>query len=211
MLKRKREVFAPTDGMLLVMDETSERGARGIDFTGTTGLLERFWLCFRSSRLRTDDMDLAQAMGVQVSRKIVTRRAPDVDAGTIIAIDGKVYDVTRVDLTSKNMTLWLSELTHDGTCVLHATKVTRDARGEASTQDSPTTVYVRRARMGGETHAKAGAQTIWPTVELTIRACDWCGERSVTYKGATYAITSTKGDGEWLALTCEEGAPQHGQ
>lgn len=211
VLRRKREVFAPTDGILHVMDETEGRRARGVDFTGTVGLAPRFRLDYRQSRLRTEDLDLADATGVRVTRKVVTRRAPNVDAGTVCAIDGTAYDLTRVDLASKNMTLWLSELTSDGTCVLHATTVTRDARGEATATPADTTVYVRTARMGGETHTKAGGQTIWPTVELTLRACDWCGERSVTYKDVTYQVASTKGDGEWVTLSCEEGAMDHGQ
>ena len=211
MLRRKREVFAPTDGIISVMRETERRRERGVDFSGTDGLKPRFSLAYRQSRLRTEDMELAQADGVQVTRKVITRRAPDVDAGTICAVDGTAYDVTRVDFAAQNMTLWLSELTCDGTCDLHATKVTRDERGEADTADSDTTVYVRRARMGGETHSKAGAQSVWPTVELTLRAVDWCGERSVTYHGVTYKVASTKGDGEWITLSCEEGAVQRGQ
>lgn len=211
MLRRKREVFAPTDGILSVMDPTPARMNRGVDFSGTTGLEERHTLDFRSSRLRTEDIELAESDGVQVTRKVVTRRAPDVDAGTIVAIDGETYDVTRVDVTARNMTLWLSQLTTDGTCSLVATTSTRDERGEATTADVPTEVYVRSARMGGERHSKAGAQSVWPTVELTIRACDWAGERSVTFRRVTYAVTATANDGEWLRLTCEEGAVQHGQ
>lgn len=204
-------MFAPTDGILLVTDETERRQERGVDFGSTDGLTVRHSLAYRQSRLRTEDMDLAQAEGVQVTRKVVCRRAPDVDAGTTVTVDGRAYDVTRVDLSPANMTLWLSELTTDGTCTLLATKTTRDARGESSTQDVPTTVYVRRARMGGETHTKAGAQTVWPTVELTIRAIDWDGERSVEYRGVTYEVASTKGDGRWLILSCEQGAIHHGK
>lgn len=211
MLRRKREVFAPTDGVLSVMSPTSERMERGVDFSGTDGLEALFGLDFRSSRLRSEDLDLAESEGVQVTRKVVTRRAPGIDAGTTIAIDGDAYDVTRVDVAARNMTLWLSQLTSDGTCALHATRATRDERGEARSEDVPTEVYVRRARMGGERHSKAGAQSVWPTVELTIRACDWEGERSVTFRGVTYAVTATDGDGEWLRLTCEEGAVQHGK
>lgn len=211
MLRRKREVFAPTDGVLTVMTETSARAARGVDFSGTTGLVARFGLDFRSSRLRTEDLALAEAEGVQVTRKVVTRRAPGVDAGTTVAIDGRAHDVTRVDLAAKTMTLWLSELTCDGTCVLTATKATRDARGEATRAATPTTVYVRRARLGGETVTKAGSRVVWPTAEITIRACDWGGERKVTYRGVTYRVTGVRGDGEWLSLSCEEGAVEHGQ
>ena len=129
MLRRKREVFAPTDGVVYVTDVTSGRARRGIDYSGTEGLAKRFALDFRQSRLRTEDLELAETDGVQVSRKVVTRRAPGVDAGTTCVIGGRAYDVTRVDLAAKNMTLWLSEITTDGTCVLHGTKVERDARG----------------------------------------------------------------------------------
>ena len=211
MLRRKREVFAPTDGVLSVMSETGDRANRGIDFSGTDGLASRFGLAYRQSRLRTEDMELAEADGVQVTRKVVTRRAPGVDAGTTCAIGGRAYDVTRVDLAAKTMTLWLSELTTDGTCVLHATSVTRDGRGEMTQETVPTEVYVRTARMGGERGSSGGAQSVWPTVLLTLRACDWRGERSVTYRGVTYKVESTRGDGAWVELTCAEGAVQHGQ
>lgn len=211
MLRRKREVFAPTDGVLSVMAETAGRDARGIDFSTTDGLAVAFGLDFRSTRLRTEDMEMAEADGVQVTRKVVCRRAPGVDAGAIVAIGGRVYDVTRADMAARNMTLHLSEVTTDGTCTLHATTATRDARGESAATDVGTDVFVRNASKGGETHTRAGAQTIWPTVRLTLRARDWCGERSVTYRGVTYKVTSTDGDGEWLDLTCEEGAVQHGR
>ena len=208
MLRRKREVFAPTDGILVVMDETPERRARGVDFTGTEGLQGRHVLHFRQSRLRTDDVERAEADGVRVTRKVVCRLCPGVDAGAVVAIDHVAHDVTRVDFTARNMTLHLCELTHDGTCDLIATKSTRDARGERTTKETPTTVYVREARTGGEAAEKAGLQSVWPTIELTVRQCDWDGERHVTYRGLRYAIRSTSGDGEWLRLTCEEGVPE---
>lgn len=211
MLRRKREVFAPTDGVLLVMDEGDGRSERGVDFSSDEGLTERFPLAYRQTRLRTEDMELAQAEGVRVTRKVVTRRAPGVDAGTVVCIGGVAHDVTRADLAAKTMTLTLRELTCDGTATLSKTVVTRDARGEAHTQPVETEVHVLEARMGGETHSKAGGQTIWPTVSLTIRAIDWDGEHTVTYRGATYEVTSTRGDGAWLVLSCEEGAAQHGQ
>ena len=211
MLRRKREVFAPTDGKLSVMAESDERSARGVDFSTTDGLVVAFGLDFRQSRLRTEDVELSEADGVKVTRKVVCRRAPNVDAGTTIAINGEVYDVTRADLAPKNMTLTLSRITTDGTCVLHTTRVTRDARGESTTVPDDTEVFVRFAAMGGETHTRAGAQSVWPTVELTLRACDWDGELSVTYREVTYKVTATVGDGDWMRLTCEEGAVQHGQ
>jgi hypothetical protein len=62
--------------------------------------------------------------------------------------------------------------------------------------------------VGGEPAEKAGLQSVWPTIELTVRQCDWDGERHVSYKGIRYAVRSTKGDGNWLRLTCEEGVPE---
>ena len=211
MLRRKREVFAPTDGVVYVTDVTAGRARRGIDYSGTEGLAKRFALDYRQSRLRTEDLELAETDGVQVSRKVVTRRAPNVDAGTTCVIGGRAYDVTRVDLAAKNMTLWLSEITTDGTCVLHGTKVERDARGEMTTHAVDVEVYVHSASMGGERGSSGGAQSVWPTLRLTLRACDWRGERSVTYRGLTYKVASTQGDGAWVELQCEEGAVQHGQ
>lgn len=211
MLRRKREVFAPTDGKLFVMSESAGRRARGVDFSTTDGLTIAFGLDFRQSRLRTEDIEMAEADGVGVTRKVVCRRAPGVDAGAVVAIGGDVYDVTRADLAPKNMTLTLSRVTADGTCVLHAAKVARDARGEPSGTPTDTEVFVRSAAMGGETHTRADAQSVWPTVTLTLRACDWDGELSVTYRSVTYRVTSTDGDGEWVRLTCEEGVAQHGQ
>ena len=122
-----------------------------------------------------------------------------------MAIGGDAYEVTRSDQTPKYLTLFLDQLSTDGTCELKNTRSATDARGEVQRATSPTTVYVRRARMGDRATTKTGISAPWPTLSLTLRACDWAGERQVTYKGATYAVTASKGDGEWVTLTCEQG------
>lgn len=206
MFKRKREVFAPTDGVLRVMAETPARLERGVDFSGTDGLEELVRLDFRSTRLRTEDLALAESEGVRVTRKVVCRLPPPgVDAARTVAIGGDAYEVTRTDQTTKHLTLFLDQLTCDGTCELLDTTSSTDARGEVRRTPTEAEAYVRRARMGDRATSKTGVSAPWPTLALTLRACDWRGERQVRYKGSTYAVTASKGDGEWVELTCEQG------
>ena len=206
MLRRKREVFAPTDGVLHVMAETPERQQRGIDFSTCAGLARGMRLDFRSTRLRTSDLALAESEGVAVTRKVVCRRPPaGLDAHDVVAIGDEVYEVTRTDATPKLATLFLDRLTCDGTCLLKGTSTSRNARGEATRTEGGTEVYVRHARMGDRATSKTGVAAPWPTLALTLRACDWAGERQVEYRSLTYAVTASKGDGQWVELTCEQG------
>lgn len=205
MLRRKRAVFAPTDGVLSVMDELAWRRERGVDFSDVAGLVERFRLDFRSSRLRTEDYELAGADGVQLTRKVTCRRAPGVDAGTVVAIAGYAYDVERVDLSARTMTLLLSELRTDGRALLLATTSTRDARGESSRSRDATEVWVRRSDRGTEARESAHVDGTWPTEEITIRACDYDGETRVVRCGREFTIVRTRGRGAWVTLECEGG------
>lgn len=59
--------------------------------------------------------------------------------------------------------------------------------------------------MGDRATSKTGVAAPWPTLALTLRACDWAGERQVEYRSSTYAVTASKGDGQWVELTCEQG------
>ena len=205
MLRRKRAVFAPTDGVLSVMDELAWRRDRGVDFSDVAGLIERFKLDFRSSRLRTEDLELAGRDGIQLTRKVTCRRAPGVDAGTVVAIAGFAYDVERVDLSARTMTLLLSELQTDGKALLLSTTSTRDARGETTRSKEGTEVWVRKSARGTEARESAHVDGTWPTEEITIRACDYDGETRVRRRGREFSVVRTRGRGTWVTLECEGG------
>ena len=210
MLRRKRAVFAPTDGVLCVMDDLPARSERGADFSDVMDLVERFRLDFRTSRLRTEDVELAEADGVQITRKVTCRRAPGVDAGSTIAIDGWTYDVTRADLAARTMTLYLTRLATDGVATLVSTTSTRDERGEPVRSEGRTTVWVRRGAAGSSAGRSAGQEGPWPTLELTIRALDYDGETRVVRNGREYRIVRTRSAGDWVTLECEGGVA-HGK
>lgn len=210
MLRRKRAVFAPTDGVLSVMEELESRHDRGLDFSGTEGLAERFRLDFRSSRLRTEDLELAGRDAVRLTRKVTCRRCPGVDAGAVVVIGGAVFDVTRVDLAQRTMSLALAEVVTDGTATLLATTSRRDGLGESSRSEEPTTVWVRRTASGSESRDSARIDGTWPTLELTIRACDFDGETRVVRDGREFGIVRTSSAGAWLTLECEGGVA-HGK
>ena len=210
MLRRKRSVFAPTDGVLRVMDELPERRMRGIDFSDVTGLAEAFRLDYRTSRLRLEDVEMSGQDGVQVTRKVTCRRAPGVDSGTVVVIDGWAYDVLRVDLASRTMTLTLAELATDGTATLLAATARRDARGESARSEVPTTVWVRKASGGATSGKSAGIDGTWPNTRLTIRAVDYDGESRVVRDGREYRIARTRSAGDWVTLECEGGVA-HGK
>lgn len=211
MLRRKRSVFAATDGVLAVMRETDARSARGVDFSSTDGLTEVVRLDFRNSRLRTEDYEQTDVDGLRVTRKVICRRLDGVDPGATVTIGGQVFDVTRVDTAAKTMTLHLSQLVTDGTAMLVRTVVARDTRGESRRSDVEQPVYVLNGRAGVHATQSAGLDGAWPTATITIRACDYAGETSLIRNGRDYKVTRATGTGEWLTLECEGGAVHHGE
>ena len=211
MLRRKREVFAPTDGWLALMEEDAARSERGIDFSGTKGLRQRLRLDYRSARLRSQDVELAEATGAELTRRVQVRDAPGLSTDLLALVGGTLYEVTRVDRASKTAHLWLAEIAVDGTCVLLDDTVTVDEWAVGRAQGAPATVFVRRASPGAARESSLGADALQPTITVRLRACDYRGELALARGSVTYSVTSVAGHGRWVDLRCELREGNRGQ
>lgn len=207
VLRRKSEVFAPTDGVLALCRETPARRARGLDWTGDAGLETVCDLPYRRSRVRSQDVDVLGEAAQTLTLKVCVLRPPGLSTTDVVVVDGHAYDLTRADEDGRLAWLYLSQLTSAGTCELIATKTVYDELGLPKSTETCTTVHVRTVRRGTAA-ADSGALG---TLSVTIRDCDWAGECSVVMGGRRHAVTKATGDGEWVRLDCSEGVADRGR
>ena len=203
MLRRKSEVFAPTDGVLSVMDESEGRSARGIDFSTADGLSVRHTLAYRRMRLSARDVELSESSGVEVSAKVEVRKAPGLAPDTDVCAGGKVWDLTRVEGRGSTCWLWLAEIATDGTCTLLPPTIQRDSHGiPLPASDQGVTVWCRKVSPGARRHARDGTDALDASLSLRLRSCDYDGEGTLRRDGLTYTVTSVDHAGRWVDLSC---------
>lgn len=206
-LRRKREVFAPTDGVLSLCRETPGRRARGIDWTGDAGLEAVCELPYRKSKVRAVDAQLMGDDAQATTLKVCVRRPPALPTTSTVVVGGRAHDVTRVDEDGRLAWLYLTELNAAGTCELVSTTTTYDELGLPVTSKARQAVLVRKVEHGTEAEGTGSLATL----SVTIRSCDWAGERKVVMGGLVHSVRKVTGDGAWTTLTCAEGAVDVGQ
>ena len=210
MLKRKTEVFAPTDGVLYVGTDSIERELRGADFSDPRLINTLFPLAYRRVRISSRDVELADSTGSEVTAKVEVRHAPELTADDDVAMGGKVYEVTRVEDRGRTCWLWLSEIATDGTCELLATTYEYDSVGiPHKTSTEPTPVYVRKLSQGLKRTTFA-MDALGVTMTLRLRTSDYQGEQQVRRNGITYTVASAESHGRWVDLACRERASDRG-
>lgn len=211
MLRRKAEVFAPTDGVVRLCADTDARTWRGADFCDLTLLEPMCSLAFRRMRISSRDVELADSTGCEITAKVEVRNSPLINANNDVELDGRPYEVTRVESRGRTCWLWLSELTSDGTCELLATSYEYDRLGiPKPVEEQPIEVHVRRVEHGLKRSNKNAVDALDGTIEVRIRACDYDGERRLRRGGTTYTITGAKNRGRWVDLTCRERGADRG-
>lgn len=212
MLRRKAEVFAPTDGVLYVGTDSAERQSRGANYSDPGLVNTLFPLAFRRMRISSRDVELADATGSEVTAKVEVRRAFALTTEEDVAMGGKVYEITRVEDRGRTCWLWLSEIACDGTCDLLAEEYEYDAVGipHLSGRQDGTTVHVRRVSPGLSRVTTQGVDGLGPTMRLRIRASDYQGEQRVRRAGVTYTVASAEGHGRWVDLACKERGSDRG-
>ncbi len=210
MLKRKPEVFAPTDGFLYVMEDLAGRTTRGVDFSGVDGLCELYGLPYRRMRISSRDVELSDATGDELTLKVEVRKAPDLAPDLDVLCDGAMYDLTRVEDRGATCWLWLSEIATDGTCDLVSSTVTYDELAIEDVVETSQPVYVRKATLSTKRVNASGVDGLRPSVTLRLRACDYDGERTVMRGGVTYSVMSSEGHGRWVDLACSERGSDRG-
>lgn len=207
MLKRKAEVFAPTDGMLSVGADTSARLARGADFCDATLLDELYPLAYRRMRVSSRDVELADSTGSEITAKVEVRTSPSMNADCDVVVDGRVFEVTRVENRGRTSWLWLSEMATDGTCELLPNRVERDANGIPLVESTKgSSVLCRKAKnllsKSTRVPGTVAADPSKAVVTLRVRSIDYLGERFLMRGGDKYTVISSEGAGKWVDLTC---------
>ncbi len=211
MLRRKAEVFAPTDGVLYATIDTDARAARGADFSDPE-LLDVVWpLDFRRMRISARDVELADATGSEVTAKVEVRNAPLLTPELDVLMGGKVYETTRVESRGRTCWLWLSELASDGTCELLSETYEYDRLGiPKQSGKQPTEVFVRRVEYDLKRSNANAVDALDGTIEVRIRACDYADERKLKRGGTTYTVLGAQSHGRWVDLTCRERGADRG-
>ena len=206
-LKHKRVVFAPTDGVAYLCEDTLERLERGVDFSTASGLRFIYSLPFRKSAVRAVDAQLLGASAEAVTLKICVRRPPSLATTKTVAISGQAYDITRTDESDGLSWLYLSKLSTAGTCELVSVKADYDDIGIAHSTETRQKVYIREISYGQE----AASKGLFNDTTITLRSCDYAGERVVVMAGVRYRVQSVAGDGDWVRLRCVEGVAEVGK
>lgn len=211
MLRRKAEVFAPTDGVVRLCADTDARTWRGADFCDLTLLEPMYSLAFRRMRISSRDVELADSTGCEITAKVEVRNSPLINANNDVEMDGKPYEVTRVEIRGRTCWLWLSELTSDGTCELLSTRYEYDRLGiPTPIDDEPAEVYVRKVEYGLKRSNTNAVDALDGSIAVRIRACDYADEQKLRRAGTTYTVLGAKNRGRWIDLTCRERGADRG-
>ena len=207
-LKAKRVVFAPTDGVLDICKDDSNRRSRGIDFSRPVGLIPLVsGLPFCKTAVRALDAQLLGASAEAVTLKVSIRRPPQLETTNTIVIGDKVYDITRTDDNGHLVWLYLTQIKTSGQCELVSVKTTYDDLGIAKSTETRQKVYIRAITYGQE----AASKGLFNDTTITLRTCDYAGERVVVMAGVRYRVQSVAGDGDWVRLRCVEGVAEVGK
>ena len=202
-LKRKAEVFAPTDGVLYVTIDTDARALRGADFSDLELLDAVFPLAYRRMRISSRDVELSDSTGSAVTAKVETRAAIGLTPELDVIFEDGVYEITRVEQRGHTYWLWLSDLVTDGTVDLMPSVTTRDSHGiPVSDSKSVKRVWCRKIAPASKRTTVDGVDSLTPSMTVRLRAIDYAGEPKLTRDGVEYSVTSTDGHGAWVDLTC---------
>lgn len=209
MALRKRK-HALTDGVATIAEVTPEWCEAGLDWRtpeATAKLRELRHMPFRRMMWRSKDVDVAHAEGFELSAKVSVMHFPgfpEPDWDGLVLMGGRLFEIGHAEGGGAYDYLLLSEVGSDGTVALAATPTTRDAHGIPVAPSGPLTVVARDARAGSQRDADAGsADDLQPTLQVTIRACDYAGQDTLTRGQSRYAVTSAAESGRWVRLTCE--------
>lgn len=204
MLRRKLEVFAPTDGVLKVLCESEYSRRVGACFSDPTLYAQLYPLAFKRIRISARDVELAATIGSEITGKVEVRYALGLSPELDVCINGTLCEITRIEDKGRTCWLWLSEAAADGTCDLISSTYTTDSLGIPSATNTTTTVYVRRVSPALKHVSSAGVDALGPTLTLTIRATDYANESKLHRAGKTYTVMAAESHGRWVDLACRE-------
>ena len=203
MAARTGRIGCLNDGALVLYSPTAARAAAPVDFSTPAGCERVCALHFESRAFRQQDVDMADAEGFSLSRKVRVRPMPGLSTGQLAQIGGTLHEIRIADFDGQSAYLYLESLETDGTVQLSTREDGRDAIGaKRQTWTEPVTAWCRKASWTAlrSTHTPfAGTQ---PSLTVTLRRCDWGGgyER-VTRDGIPHTVESVESMGEWVVVT----------
>jgi hypothetical protein len=142
-----------------------------------------------------------------VTLKVCVLRPPDLDTTQTVVVGGRAYDMTRADEDGRLAWLYLTGLESVGTCDLVSTQTTYDELGLPHREEVRVPVLAREVTHGSE----GSGESLLSTLVVSVRACDYDGDRYVAMAGKRHAIGKVSGDGDWVRLSCAEGVADVGQ
>lgn len=203
MLSRKARLGRLNDGALVLYAPTAARDAQGVDFSTPEGCAEVAVLHFENMMHRAQDVELADAQGATLSRKLRVRAMPGLSTSLLAEIDGTMHEVWKVDAGDFSCCyLYAESLETDGTVRLSKRMGGRDEMGRPSQAwTEPVTAHVRKAAWSSSHDSATPHVGPQPTVRLTLRRCDWDGWERVERGGVPYTVDSVASHGGWVDVT----------
>lgn len=202
MLKAKKEVFAPTDGVVKLYSDTPAREARALDWRTTEGLALNCELPFRAMRLRADDVEQAVSTGCALDLKLAVRAPEVIDASMTCAVGERLLDIVRLERESRITYLYLQEEVSDGLVTLIKTTNSYNDLGEWTETTKQVDVVAKSVALS----SKEGD----PQVSIVVRTCDYKNETRLKRGDISYTVTAAAGDGRWTQLTCIQEVKDRG-
>lgn len=204
MLKSKFQTSTYNDGVAYIYEATDEWREAGTDYSKSDKLAAAACpvLDYAALSARQQDIELADAEGFKLTRKIRVRKAPGVDHESIIGIGSDLYTLGYIDWAQDSAYLYLEGLAVDGTVVPQEHVGGYDEiANPVDTWEPLTPIWCRRRSWAESRNPGAPMDVMEPTLTFTVRACDWDGYRRVTRDGVPYTVESTASHGMWVDVT----------
>lgn len=200
MLSRKPRLGRLNDGALVLYGPTAERDAQGVDFSTPEGCAEIAVLHFESMMNRAQDIEMADAEGATLTRKLRVRAMPGLSTGQLAEIDGVMHAIWKVDVGGFDSAyLYTESLETDGTVQLSRRVGGRDSMGRPNQGwTEPVTAHVRKASWSDSRDTATPHVGPQPTLRVTLRRCDWDGWERIERDGKPHTVESVESRGEWV-------------
>lgn len=205
MLKRPRfQTF--NDGVARVLTETDARHVKGINPATTDGLKELVSLAFQSKTNRQQDVELADAQGFSLSRKILVRSMPLLSTLCLVEIAGVVYEVGYIDRAGMFAFLYLDSIEVDGQISLVKTTVSKTPLGVSKPAEEIAPAWCRKRSWRRERSVSVGSDRLSLAAAFTVRAEDWDEQSLVRLGEKQYTVVSVASKGRWVEIEAERKA-----
>ncbi|MEF9876672.1 MAG: hypothetical protein RR772_07180 [Gordonibacter sp.] len=186
--------------------ETEARHAKGINPSGCYGLFEMAPLAFQSKTNRQQDVELADAEGFTLSRKILVRNMPSISTAYLVEIGGMLYEIAYIDRAGILAYLYLDSIEVDGRVDLVKTTTEKTPLGVPEVKEITTVAWCRKRSWKRERATSAGSDRLSMSATITVRAEDWDEQRIIRIAEKQYSVIGAASKGRWVEIEAERKA-----